>query len=132
MDILEGHSDPIHFILEKDPIILPNIGECVVELFTEAKCKIPHFHLYNKDHSFGTALRIYTADYYPHDGENAEHLTKDQIIILDQWMNSLSSTKISNHWSSLCMLYGFLNSDFEPFDETYNGYPNYLKLSDLN
>lgn len=75
------------------------IGECKVEVYTN-EGQIPHFHIYNKNHSFESCIRIYDNHYFSHGGKYRSILSGSQAKELDYWLR-LQNSKDPNitNWS---------------------------------
>ena len=69
-------------------ITFENIGICDVYVYGPDDCKIPHFHIFNKDHSFECYILIYDNNFcFQHKYINYNTLDFDQCKQLNEWLN---------------------------------------------
>jgi hypothetical protein len=50
--------------------------------------KIPHFHIFTKNHEFETCLKFEVAEYFPHGGKYKDIFTSNQLKNIDKWLSS--------------------------------------------
>ena len=72
----------------KDGSIDENIGKCIVVVFIDEKDTIPHFHIYNKDLSFNSCIKIYENEYYFHNNKYISILKRRYCKQLDNFLRS--------------------------------------------
>lgn len=108
-----------------------DIGKCTVELYGPNEIQIPHFHIFNKDHSFESCIRIFEPEYLDHNGKYTDTLTYDQCKKLNEWMNSISIIfpyDIIN-WRELDVAWSGANDyDFTEKEKSIKQPPDYTKL----
>ena len=106
------------------------IGECKIEVYPK-EGQIPHFHIFNKDHSFESCIRIFEPEYLDHNGKYTDTLTYDQCKKLNEWMNSISIIfpyDIIN-WRELDVAWSGANDyDFTEKEKSIKQPPDYTKL----
>ena len=107
------------------------IGECKIEVYPK-EGQIPHFHIFNKDHSFESCIRIYDNHYFSHGGKYRSILSTTQAKELDYWLrlqNSRSNKDISN-WEFAKETWEFnnLNCRF-PQNKKVSIQPDYSKMN---
>ena len=123
---LEGHKDPTSVIIgiinldsrslneqqvqSNKRFNVKSVGECIIEIYFN-EGKIPHFHIYNKDHSFESCIRIYENMYFSHGGKYRSVFNKSQCKQLNEYLkqpcpkffNKLSIWEvIAGYWESEC------------------------------
>ena len=74
-------------ILGKYRLNEKSIGECNIEVYSN-EGNIPHFHLFNTDHSFETCICIYSANFFVHGRKYIDTLNSSQCKILDRYLQS--------------------------------------------
>lgn len=101
-DPLEGHTEvncyrigSIYFndILTEEQIQSSkrfnpkSIGECIIDVYPN-EGTIPHFHIYNKDKSFQTCVRIYENLYFSHGGKYTDKFNTKRCKALNEYLKS--------------------------------------------
>lgn len=61
------------------------VKECIIEFRANEGWEKPHFHIYNKDHSFNCAIRLDCAKYFIH-GKYQDTLNKKQAKMFDDFL----------------------------------------------
>lgn len=96
-----------------------SIGECKVEVYS-GEGQIPHFHIYNNDHSFDTCVCIHSANYFSHGNKYKDKFNSKQCKELDQWLRN-QFNEINTIWEIIRGMWEVSNP--------YCKFPNYLKVT---
>ena len=86
------------YLKEHIDLIQKELVNVKIEVYPK-EGQIPHFHIFNKDHSFESCIRIYDNHYFSHGGKYRSILSTTQAKELDYWLrlqNSRSNKVISN------------------------------------
>ena len=103
-------------VLSKNKFRPKRIGECKVCVYGPDEGQIPHFHIFNKDHSFECCVRIYENNFFSHGNKYRDILNASQCRELNEWLkleNGNSFNKLTN-WEGIVFLW-----------ENCNGYCKY-------
>ena len=107
------------------------IGECKIEVYPK-EGQIPHFHIFNKDHSFESCIRIYDNHYFSHGGKYRSILSAFQAKELDYWLRlqNSRSDKVNSNWEFAKETWEFnnLNCIF-PQNKKVSIQPDYSKMN---
>lgn len=80
-----------------------SIGECVIDIYPNED-PIPHFHIYNKDKSFNTCIRIYENMYFSHGGKYTDKFNSKQCKQLNDYLKQINpkiSLRPTTIWESI-------------------------------
>lgn len=80
-----------------------SIGECVIDIYPN-EGPIPHFHIYNKDKSFNTCIRIYENMYFSHGGKYTDKFNSKQCKQLNEYLKQINpkiSLRPTTIWESI-------------------------------
>ena len=80
-----------------------SIGECVIDIYPN-ESPVPHFHIYNKDKSFNTCIRIYENMYFSHGGKYTDKFNSKQCKQLNDYLKQINpkiSLRPTTIWESI-------------------------------
>lgn len=97
-----------------------HIGECTIEIFAN-EGPIPHFHIYNKNGTFNTCVRIYENEYFSHGNKYRSKFNANQCRQLNEYLKQPYSeaSNIISVWEYIEKFWSS-NSNFD--------YPNKTKI----
>ena len=106
-----------------------DIGECKIEVYGGER-DIPHFHIFNKDGSFDTCIKIYSAEYFHHEGHIGVFNSSKDRKELDKWLRKRNNIlKNSTNWEIIVYLWESANPNCSfPSLKKTNIQPDYSKL----
>ena len=106
-----------------------NIGECKIEVYG-GEGDIPHFHIFNKNGSFDTCIKIYSAEYFHHEGHIGVFDSSKDRKELDKWLRKRNKIlKNSTNWEIIVYLWESANPNCSfPILKKTNIQPDYSKL----
>ena len=59
--------------------------------------KIPHFHIFTKNHKFETCIKFEVAEYFHHGGKYNDEFNSKQMKIINKWLHSnVPHSRLSN------------------------------------
>ncbi len=89
-----------------------HIGECKICVYGPNEGQIPHFHIFNNDHSFECCVRIYENNFFSHGNKYRDTLNASQCRELNDWLklenSNLRLDNISN-WRGIMLMWEALN-----------------------
>ena len=112
-------------------ITFNDIGKCEIVTIGPNDIEIPHFHLFNKDHSFECCIKIFESEYLDHNGKYTDTLTYDQCKKLNEWMNSICDIFPYDNinWKELHLWIAPYNDyEFTEKEKSIKQPPDYTKL----
>ena len=106
-----------------------SIGECKIEVYG-GEGDIPHFHVFNKNGSFDTCIKIYSAEYFHYEGHTGVFESSKDRKELDRWLRKRNKIlKNSTNWEIIVYLWESANPNcLFPILNKTNIQPDYSKL----
>ena len=88
-----------------------HIGECKVHVYGPDEGNIPHFHIFNKDHSFECCVRIYENYFFPHGGKYTDVLNTSQCRELNNWLMKINDKVVvaMTNWQTIVSMWEVSN-----------------------
>ena len=107
-----------------------SIGECKIEVYSR-EGDIPHFYVFNKNGSFDTCIKIYSAEYFHHEGHNGVFNSSKDRKELNKWLKKRNKIlRNSTNWEIIVYMWESANPECSfPILQKTNIQPDYTKLS---
>lgn len=89
-----------------------HIGECKICVYGPDEGQIPHFHIFNNDHSFECCVRIYENNFFSHGNKYRDTLNASQCRELNKWLKlENDKSKNSTNWETIKSMWEISNRE---------------------